>query len=59
MMPDCLFRTLPEEEAESFRQWARDNFKPGTEASELWHPIVRAEWARLEAERFIAPGGAA
>lgn len=43
------FRDLPEPEEEDFRQWARENFTPGKPASPLWHPVIREEWARLEA----------
>ena len=46
-----MFRELSEVEMEAFKQWARDNFEKGKEASPIWHPVVRAEWARLEQEQ--------
>lgn len=50
-MPDSFFRTLTPAEEEEFRQWARDNWKPGDEVNGLWHPVVRDEIAHL---RFLA-----
>lgn len=43
-----VFRDLESGEEEKFRQWARDNFKKGEPASNLWHPAVRDEWKKLE-----------
>lgn len=56
-MPDSFFRPLTPEEEADFRQWARDNWKPGDEINGLWHPVVRDEIAHLqflnsEAKRF-------
>ena len=42
------FRELNAEEEQQFRQWARDNYQPGMEVSELWHPIVRNELEKLK-----------
>ena len=42
-----LFRDLTPEEEPEFRQWAIDNFDPNVEPSEIWHPVVVAEWNRL------------
>lgn len=43
-MDDGFFRIMStEEERESFRQWARDNYKAGDEISPLWHPIIKDE----------------
>jgi hypothetical protein len=42
-----MFRELNAEEEQSFRQWARDNFKPKTPANPVWHPVIRDEWAKL------------
>ncbi len=48
-----LFRQLTEEEEAGFRQWARDNWHHGMNVSEYWHPIVRDEIDRMEAELMI------
>lgn len=50
-MHDSFFRTLTPTEETDFRQWARDNYTPGTEVNELWHPTVRDECARINAEQ--------
>jgi len=41
------FRNLSPEEEERFRQWARDNWKPGMPNNPVWHPIVRDEIKKL------------
>ena len=46
-MPDYFFRDLDKTEEESFRQWARDNWKRGQEPDDVWHPVVRDEWNKL------------
>ena len=43
-----LYRRLDAREEDEFRQWARDNFVPGVAAKASWHPVVRAEWGRLQ-----------
>ena len=43
-----LFRKLTPAEIEAFEAWARENWKPDTPVNPLWHPVVRAEWARLD-----------
>lgn len=48
-----MFRELSPDEDEAFRQWARDNYSPGTDPSPVWHPSVRDEWAK-ERERHGA-----
>jgi len=48
-LPDCFFRTLTLKEEQAFRDWAIANHVAGKPAEEYWHPIVREEWARLEA----------
>jgi hypothetical protein len=52
-MDDSLFRVLTDDEAEQFRQWAREHFRPGPPPDdfEVWHPVVRAEWRRLAEEQ--------
>jgi hypothetical protein len=44
------FRPLASAEVDTFHQWARDNDTPTHRAkAELYHPEVRAEWARIDA----------
>lgn len=38
-----MFRELSNEEAEEFRQWARQNHKRGEPINSVWHPVVQAE----------------
>lgn len=55
-----MFRLLNEKEETEFRHWARQNYTPGTEISEVWHPVVRDECRRMCEEneiRFDADGG--
>jgi len=49
-LPDIFFRGLDPVEEAQFRQWARDNFKPGLAPSGAWHPVVRQEWQKLQGE---------
>jgi hypothetical protein len=46
-----LFRELNEDEAEDFRQWARDNYCPCDERSVLWHPVVHEEMVKIDREK--------
>ena len=46
-----LFRELDTQEQEDFKQWARDKYNPGDEISSIWHPVVRAECERMNAEQ--------
>lgn len=45
-----LFRRLDSKEEREFRQWARENWKPGMEISSLWHPVVRDEIRKMQEE---------
>ena len=49
-MDDGFFRYLNEEETEEFKQWARDNHKPGDEVKSVWHPVLRKECQRIDEE---------
>ena len=49
-MPDAMFIHLDPEAEARFRGWARDNHAPGTFINPLWHPVVRDECARIDAE---------
>lgn len=48
---DWMFRTLDPQEEATFRKWARDNHQPGDEIDSLWHPVVRDECAKIDAEK--------
>lgn len=50
-MPDSFFQTLPPESIEEFREWAREHHKPGNPVSGMWHPVVRDECRRIDAEQ--------
>jgi hypothetical protein len=50
-----MFRDLSNEEAEEFRQWARDNYIPGSPISSIWHPVVQQECNLINTG--INPGG--
>lgn len=55
-MASPLFRKLSESELAKFAKWARDNYRPGNEISEVWHPAVRAECERMNLEDTQAHG---
>jgi hypothetical protein len=48
-----MFRFLTKEEENDFRLWARNNYTPFTEISELWHPVVQDECRRICEEKQI------
>jgi len=48
-----MFRLLNKQEEAEFRLWARQNYAPGTEISEVWHPVVRDECRRMCEENGI------
>jgi hypothetical protein len=50
-----MFRVLNEKEKAQFRRWARENYAPGTEISEVWHPVVQAECRRMCEENGVHP----
>jgi len=43
-----LWRDLPLEEVKEFVQWALDNWKPDTQINNVWHPVVRSTWGKLD-----------
>ncbi|MBU4223337.1 MAG: hypothetical protein KKA10_17240 [Euryarchaeota archaeon] len=43
-----LWRDLPPEEVKEFVQWALDNWKPDTQINNVWHPVVRNTWGKLD-----------
>jgi len=38
-----IFRELNKSEINEFKKWARDNYEPGSDVNEVWHPVVRLE----------------
>lgn len=48
-----MFRFLTKDEEANFRRWARDNYTPFTEISELWHPAVQNECRKMCEEKQI------
>ena len=49
-IPNEYFRGLNAKEQTVFRQWARDNYKPGANINPVWHPIVREECEKMNRE---------
>ena len=47
---DGLFKELPANEESAFRQWARDNYKPGADIKPVWHPAVQDECHAINTE---------
>ena len=45
-----LFRDLSPDEAQEFRQWARENYTPHDTIEGIWHPVVQAECTRMNEE---------
>lgn len=45
---NVLFRELDPVEQEQFREWARENYKPGEEINPVWHPVVQEECSKIE-----------
>lgn len=48
-----FFRDLSAQEETEFRQWARDNYTPGAQVNNLWHPVVRDECAKINQEAGV------
>jgi len=45
-----IFKILTSQEEKSFRQWARDNYKPLSDIKGIWHPVVQHECAKINQE---------
>ena len=45
-----LFRKLSREEEDEYKDWAWDHWEPGKPARSVWHPVILAEWQRLQDE---------
>jgi hypothetical protein len=42
------FRDLSPAEQSQFRDWARENYKPGEDINPCWHPVVQDECCKIE-----------
>lgn len=51
-----MFRLLNKQEEAKFRLWARAHYTPGTEISEVWHPVVQDECRQMCQEDGIRFG---
>ena len=49
-LPDEFFIKLDDETEKPFREWARENYDPGSEVSGVWHPVVRDECRKMNEE---------
>ena len=49
-MNNSLFKRLSTEEVEKFVKWARENYEPGLDINETWHPVCRLECERMNVE---------
>lgn len=47
---DTTFRQLSKEEEQEFKNWAQENYTAGEDISPLWHPVVRKECEKINAE---------
>jgi hypothetical protein len=54
MMNASAFRQLTEAEAREFVGWARANYKPFSEISAVWHPVIQQECANMNVEAVNA-----
>lgn len=48
-----LFKDLSKEEQKEYRQWARDNWKPGNDIKTIWHPIIVDECNKMNLEKTV------
>lgn len=48
-----FFRKLTPTEERKFRNWARDNYEPGSEIKGTWHPVVQDECVEINRRRSV------
>lgn len=48
-----FFRKLTPAEERKFREWARDNYEPGSEIKGTWHPVVQDECVEINRRRSV------
>lgn len=49
-MPDSMFKKLGRKKEAEFRKWARDNYYIDSPIDPVWHPVVRDECKKINAE---------
>jgi hypothetical protein len=52
-----LFQKLNETDADKYRQWAHDNHCAGDRINTVWHPVIRAECAKINAQNGKCANG--
>jgi len=50
-----LFRELTEQEEQTFRQWARENYEPYFEIKGIWHWVIQDECVKINKEANLNP----
>ena len=50
-----LFKHLTAAEEQSFRNWARANYRPFEPINGVWHPVTQDECVKMNAETGYAP----
>lgn len=50
-MTATIYRQLNRREEARFRRWARQHHAAGEPINPLWHPVVRDEARRIDAEQ--------
>jgi len=48
-----IFRSLDTEETIEFKQWAMDNYVPGTMINPTWHPVVKEECKKMNTKEYL------
>ena len=48
-----FYRALTTAEETKFREWARDNYEPGSEIKGSWHPVVQEACVALNRQRSV------
>jgi len=48
-----MFIELAPEQEVAFRQWARENYKPGADINSMWHPVVQDECQQISTKKCI------
>jgi hypothetical protein len=52
-MINNMYRELTPDEITEFKQWARDNFKPGDPINNVWHDVVIEECELIKMEARV------
>jgi hypothetical protein len=48
-----FFRELSSEDETLFRAWARETYKPFSDISGIWHPVVQDECRKINEENAV------